>query len=136
MLRLVADENFHGPLLRALRLRCPEMDVVRVVDSGLSGISDPDLLTWAAEHERVILTHDAATMAGFAYDRVHAAQPMPGIIEVKLGGENAAHFRRRAHGCHAGPRGRDSAPCAVHSISYLSARRIAHETPETVSTEK
>ena len=35
----------------------------------------------------MILTHDAATMAGFAYDRIRAARPMPGIIEVKLGGE-------------------------------------------------
>ena len=26
-------------------------------------------------------------MAGFAYDRIRAARPMPGIIEVKLGGE-------------------------------------------------
>lgn len=74
-------------MLRAVRLRCPEMDVVRVVDAGLSGITDPDLLAWAAEHGRVILTHDAATMAGFAYDRVRAALPMPGIVEVKLGGE-------------------------------------------------
>ena len=86
MLRIVADENFHGPVLRALRLRCPAMDVVRVVDAGLSGISDPALLAWAAENGRVVLTHDVETLAGFAHARVRAGEPMSGVIEVRLGG--------------------------------------------------
>lgn len=83
MLKLVVDENFHGPMLRALRLRCPEIDAVRVVDAGLSGVSDPRLLAWAADHQRVVLTRDTATLAGFACDRVRAAEPMPGHYRGK-----------------------------------------------------
>ena len=30
----------------------------------------------------MLLTHDVATMVGFAYDRVHAGLPMPGLVEV------------------------------------------------------
>jgi hypothetical protein len=30
-----------------------------------------------------VLTHDAATFIGFAYDRVNAGLPMPGIIEAR-----------------------------------------------------
>lgn len=86
MLKIVADENFHGAVLRALRLRCPAMDVVRVVDVGLSGISDPGLLAWAAENGRVILTHDVETLAGFALARLQAGELMSGVIEVRLGG--------------------------------------------------
>ena len=47
---------------------------------------DPDLLAWAAENGRVILTHDAETLAGFAHARVQAGEPMCGVIEVRLGG--------------------------------------------------
>ena len=49
MLRLLADENLDYDLVRgALRLR-PTLDFVRVQDVGLSGMSDPDILAWAAK---------------------------------------------------------------------------------------
>lgn len=31
---------------------------------------------------RVLLTHDVRTLTGYAYDRVKAGKPMPGVIEV------------------------------------------------------
>jgi len=31
---------------------------------------------------RIVLTHDVATMTGFAYRRVAAGQPMPGLFEI------------------------------------------------------
>jgi hypothetical protein len=37
MLRLAADENFNADIIRGLRRRLPELDVVRVQDVGLSG---------------------------------------------------------------------------------------------------
>lgn len=83
MLQFLADENFSGHVLRGLRRREPSLNVVRVQDLGLTGLSDPDLLDWAARHERIILTHDVNTMIGFAYKRVEAGASMPGIIEVQ-----------------------------------------------------
>ena len=35
-----------------------------------------------AENGRILLTHDRATMPAFAYERVVAGQPMPGIFVV------------------------------------------------------
>ncbi len=61
MLRLLADENFNGDIVRALLLRQPDLDIVRVQDVGLAGVGDPDILAWAAENDRIILTHDRAT---------------------------------------------------------------------------
>jgi len=43
---------------------------------------DPPILAWAAENNRVLLTHDRATMPAFAYARVSAGQPMPGVFVV------------------------------------------------------
>lgn len=35
MLRLLADENFNGDIVRGLLLREPDLDIVRVQDVGL-----------------------------------------------------------------------------------------------------
>jgi hypothetical protein len=55
---------------------------VRVQDVGLSGADDRTVLDWAAGEGRVLLTHDVTTLTRHAYDRVRAAQPMPGVFEV------------------------------------------------------
>ena len=49
---------------------------------GLSGASDPAVLAWAAQQERIVLTHDVATMADFAYQRIQEGLSMPGLFEV------------------------------------------------------
>ncbi len=60
MLRLLADENFNGDIVRALLLRQPDLDIVRVQDVGLADVGDPNILAWAAVNDRIILTCDLA----------------------------------------------------------------------------
>lgn len=36
----------------------------------------------AADNDRVVLTHDRATMPDFAYARVETGEPMPGVFIV------------------------------------------------------
>nr|WP_245232698.1 DUF5615 family PIN-like protein [Thiorhodococcus minor] len=79
---MLADENFNNNVVRGVRLRDPEIDVVRVQDVGLSGADEPSVLAWAAEQGRILLTHDVATITAFAYERVRAGKPMPGVFEV------------------------------------------------------
>jgi hypothetical protein len=64
MLRLAADENFRGDIVRGLLRRHPSFDIVRAQDVGLAGVSDPLILEWAAEENRILLTHDISTMPG------------------------------------------------------------------------
>jgi predicted nuclease of predicted toxin-antitoxin system len=80
MLRLLSDENFSGDIVRGLLLRQPDLDLVRVQDVGLSGADDPAVLAWAAAADRIVLTHDRATMFDFAYARVAAGEPMAGVF--------------------------------------------------------
>lgn len=80
MLRFVADENFNGDIVRGLLLRQPDLDIVRVQDVDLAGNDDPDVLAWAAENNRIILTHDRATMPDYAYERVAAGEVMAGVF--------------------------------------------------------
>jgi len=80
--RLLADENFNGAILRGLIRRLPQLDIVRVQDIGLLHAPDPDILEWAAQDHRILLTHDVATVTMYAYSRVDQGLPMPGVIEV------------------------------------------------------
>lgn len=82
MLQLATDENFDADILRGLLRRIPDLDVVRVQDVGLAETADPIILAWAAEEERILVTHDRDTMPNFAYDRVRAEEPMPGVFLV------------------------------------------------------
>lgn len=82
MLRLLADENFDGRVHRGLLARIPELDVLRVQDAGFYGADDPTILAYAAEQERVLLTHDVSTMISFAGERLAAGQPMAGLVVV------------------------------------------------------
>lgn len=82
MLRFVADENFNNNIVRGLLRRKPDLDIVRVQDVGLSGADDPTVLEWAAQEERVLLTHDVTTMTRYAYERVQEGRLMPGVFEV------------------------------------------------------
>lgn len=80
MLRLLADENFNGDIVRALLLRQPDLDIVRVQDASLAGVGDPEILAWAAANDRIILTHDRATLPDCAYERLAAGEKMPGVF--------------------------------------------------------
>lgn len=81
-MRFLCDENFNNDILRALFQRSPAVDVIRAQDTEIYQADDMTVLTWAAQQERILLTHDVRTMPGYAYERVAAGLPMPGIIEV------------------------------------------------------
>lgn len=85
MLRLAADENFNNNILRGLWRRDSRLDILRVQDAGLSGSEDLEILAWAAHEDRVLLTHDVNTLVGFAYERIVADLPMPGVLAVPKG---------------------------------------------------
>lgn len=82
MLRFVADENFNNNIVRGLLRRSPVLDIVRIQDIGLSGADDAQVLAWAAQEGRILLTHDVTTMTHYAYERIQAGLPMPGLFEV------------------------------------------------------
>lgn len=44
MIRFLVDENFNGKSVRGFRARKPDVDIVRVQDTELSGADDPDVL--------------------------------------------------------------------------------------------
>lgn len=53
-----------------------------VQETGLKGPKDPPLLAWAAEHERILVTHDVNTIPKYAYEWIQGGEPMPGVIVI------------------------------------------------------
>ena len=82
MLRLLIDQDLDQVILRGLLLRVPNLDVLTAHQVGLSDASDPDLLAWAAEHTRVVVTHDRSTMPYHAGARIAKGETVAGVITV------------------------------------------------------
>lgn len=82
VLRWVADENLTERLVLAWLRRVGDLDIVRVRDAGRTGCDDAELLAWAADQGRIVVTHDARTMPAAAYARVGTGQTMPGLFIV------------------------------------------------------
>lgn len=77
-----ADENFDNDVIRGVRRRYPELDVIRIQDTDIVGADDPTVLAWCAKENRLLLTHDARTMPKHANARIAADEPMLGVFIV------------------------------------------------------
>lgn len=79
----LADENFNNHIVAGIQNKFPGIDVVRVQDFNLSGVDDPSILEFAASQNRILVTHDAATIPFFAYQRLKNQWLMPGVFVIK-----------------------------------------------------
>ena len=81
--RFLADENFNNRIVLGLRRRDESIDIALVQEVGLRTADDPTVLAWAADADRVLLTHDIATIPDYAHERVSAGLTMPGVLVVR-----------------------------------------------------
>lgn len=82
MLPLLSDEDLQGAIVAGLLLHFSAVNLVRVQDMGLMSAPDPVILEVAASQDRVIVTHDRATMIAHAQDRMNQGMRMAGLIVV------------------------------------------------------
>lgn len=82
MLKFLTDEDLSGAIYRGLRRHGPQIDLARAQDVGLGGAPDPQVLDWAAQAGRVLLTHDTSTMKDHANQRIATGPGIAGVIEV------------------------------------------------------
>ena len=83
MIRFLLVEIFNGMFVRGLRVRQPDIDMIRIQDTELSGADDPAVLEWAAKEGRILLTHDLATMTKYASERIAQGLPLAGVIFIQ-----------------------------------------------------
>jgi len=80
MLRLASDADVHGAIVRGLRRRRPDIELLRAQDAFSEGTPDHAILSWAIAENRVLITNDRNTMVGLAYERVQAGEQVSGLI--------------------------------------------------------
>lgn len=82
MVSALADECLNGAIVRAVRRRLVAASLVSVAEVGLMEQDDRTILQYAARQGLVVVTSDERTMIGFAFERVRAGMPMPGLVVV------------------------------------------------------
>ncbi len=91
--RFLTDANFSYRIIAGLYRRHPELDLLTAQTAGIMRLPDPDLLAYAKEQNRILLTHDLTTMPRHFKDFIATLQPgehTPGILfvdqELPIGG--------------------------------------------------
>jgi Domain of unknown function (DUF5615) len=82
VIAFLVDQNFNEHIVDGLTRRDATLEFTHVRDVDLADAADPAVLEWAAEQCLVLLTNDRKTIPSFAYARVAAGLPMPGVFLV------------------------------------------------------
>jgi predicted nuclease of predicted toxin-antitoxin system len=80
--RFLADHDLREEIIDGLFRAEPTIELLTARDLHLQRAADPELLAHAANADRVLITHDVNSMVGFAYARIAAGDPMPGVIAI------------------------------------------------------
>jgi len=87
-LRFLIDENLRGRLWSAIQRHNARgeyvIDAVRVgdVDALPLGISDSDILLWAEQEDRILITSDRSTMEVHLQSHMATGHHSPGVLSV------------------------------------------------------
>jgi hypothetical protein len=77
----LSDECFDNDIIRGILRRAPSFDFVRAQDvPEVAGRDDEVLLAWESRNDRVVLTHDLATMVSAC--RLEGQFAFPAIVVV------------------------------------------------------
>lgn len=79
-IKILTDEDFSHSVIRGVRLKLPDIDLITVQQAGLRTASDGRILKFAADTGRVVLSHDENTMIAAASLRLRDNLPMPGLL--------------------------------------------------------
>jgi Domain of unknown function (DUF5615) len=82
-MKFVFDEHIDPRIARGLQ-RLTTIDIVEV-RIALTGIPDPELLEWATQNDRILVTADVNTLVGFAYERIQRGAHTSGVLVLKRG---------------------------------------------------
>ena len=81
MIKFLTDEDFNNIIVRGVLRRLPNLDIVRVQEIlSLMNVDNSIVLAWAAQEQRIVLTHNVSTLLVEAYQRIADGLPMPGVI--------------------------------------------------------
>jgi hypothetical protein len=60
--RFLTDENFEPAIVAGLRRKRPAIDIQTAIEAGTRTMPDPLVLSYAAAHDRILISHDMRTV--------------------------------------------------------------------------
>ena len=78
--RFLADEDLRGSILLAVRRHEPALEITSVVEQGLAGVSDEQVLKFAWREGWLLVSHDVNTMKAFAERRIADGRSIHGLF--------------------------------------------------------
>jgi hypothetical protein len=81
-IRFLCDEDFNGDVVKGLRRVRSDMDILTAPEAGTMGLDDPQVLAYAADHGRTLLSHDSRTMPTHFATFLVTGHHSPGLIIV------------------------------------------------------
>jgi predicted nuclease of predicted toxin-antitoxin system len=82
MIRFLADADLNEGIVAGCLRREPMMDFLPANEADLEGVPDPEVLALAAEHNRILVSHDFQTMPRHFGEFLQTAGSSPGVILV------------------------------------------------------
>jgi hypothetical protein len=80
-IRFQADADLRVPIIKGLKRCEPSIDFATAHETGLTGLSDREVLELAASKGRVLVSHDVSTMPE-GFSRFIKEQTSPGVILI------------------------------------------------------
>lgn len=80
--RFLADADLDRAIVRGVLRREPSLDFLTAHVAGLRGLSDREVLTLAAERQRVLVSHDVGTMPAHFRTFRNAEKHNPGVFLI------------------------------------------------------
>lgn len=80
-----ADADLKHAIVKAVCQREPSIDFASAGESGLQGVTDPELLERAARGGRILVSHDRRTVLAHFRARLKAGKSSPGLLVVSQG---------------------------------------------------
>lgn len=78
-IKFQADADLNQHIIDAVRRRNPAIDFQTADEAGIRGLPDPDVLAFAANEGRLLVSHDRKTMPTHFANFV-ATQESPGVV--------------------------------------------------------
>lgn len=81
-IRFFADENFDQNIVDGLMRVQPEIDIITAAEAFMLGEADPEMLAYAADTDRVLVSHDFKTMPHFFAEFIMSGRRSPGLLLI------------------------------------------------------
>ena len=80
--RYLGDEDLRGSVVKAVRRAEPAIEITTIVEQGMAGTSDEEVLEFAWQQQWIVVSHDVNTMKAEAEKRIDNGDGVHGLFLV------------------------------------------------------